>query len=118
MQFSQILAKLMDENGLTNYQLAKDLDVHPSTVANWLDGKTPRKKTLLQISRYFNVSTEFLLGSEQKENAPAQKGEHVVTDEDIKFALWGDSSNIDDEDLADVKRYAAFVAERKKRSKE
>ena len=46
---------------------------------------------------------------------PTQEGERKISDADIKFALWGDSRDIDDEDLEDVRRYAAFVAERKKK---
>ncbi len=51
----------------------------------------------------------------EKEKAPASEGERKVSDEDIKFALWGDTSNITDDDLEDVKRYAAFIRERKRR---
>lgn len=47
MNFAQQLSKLMDSRALTNYQLAKDLDIHPTTVANWLAGKTPRKRPSL-----------------------------------------------------------------------
>lgn len=49
------------------------------------------------------------------EKAPAPEGERKVSDDDIKFALWGDTSNITDDDLEDVKRYAAFIRERKRR---
>ena len=38
-----------------------------------------------------------------------------VSDDDIMFALWGDSDDVDEDDLDDVKRYAAFVRERKKK---
>jgi len=69
MQFSQILKKLMDERGLTNYQLAKELDIHPTTVANWLDNREPRKKTLLLLSNYFGVSVEYLLGVQKEKPA-------------------------------------------------
>lgn len=54
-------------------------------------------------------------GYQKKEKAPAPEGERKVSDEDIKFALWGDTSNITDDDLEDVKRYAAFIRERKRR---
>lgn len=60
MNFAQQLSKLMDSRALTNYQLAKDLDIHPTTVANWLAGKTPRKKTLAILSDYFGVSVDYL----------------------------------------------------------
>ncbi|WP_304584611.1 helix-turn-helix domain-containing protein [Acutalibacter muris] len=42
-------------------------------------------------------------------------GEPKISDEAIMFALWGDTSNITDDDLEDVKRYAAFIRERKRR---
>lgn len=74
MQFSQVLKELMDKRGLTNYQLAKDLDIHPTTVANWLNGKEPRKSTVLQLSDYFRVSSDYLLGRIEREKP--------VTDDD------------------------------------
>lgn len=36
-------------------------------------------------------------------------------DEQLAFALWGDTSDIDEQDLEDVKQFAAFVKERKKK---
>ena len=33
----------------------------------------------------------------------------------LEFALWGDCEFIDDEDLVDVGRFAAFVRERKEK---
>ena len=38
-----------------------------------------------------------------------------ISDDDLMFALWGDATDITDEDLEDVKRFAAFVRERKKK---
>ena len=49
------------------------------------------------------------------EKRPAFLGEPKISDESIMFALWGDTSNITDDDLEDVKRYAAFIRERKRR---
>lgn len=65
MTFAQRLSELMNKNNLTNYQLAKELDIHPSTIANWLNGKEPRKKTLALLASYFGVSVDYLLGNEE-----------------------------------------------------
>ncbi len=110
MNFAQRLSGLMDSHALTNYQLAKDLDIHPTTVTNWLSGKTPRKKTLAILSAYFGVSVDYLLGNEEKEKPTAEK---AVSDEDIKFALFGDTT-VSDEDFEDVKRFAEFIKNKKK----
>ena len=67
-----------------------------------------------KIAAYFDVSTDYLLGASQTKKTPADSGERVISDAELKFALWGDCSEIDDEDLDDVRRYAAFLRERKK----
>ena len=37
------------------------------------------------------------------------------SDEQLAFALWGDTADIDEQDLEDVKKFAAFIKERKKK---
>jgi transcriptional regulator with XRE-family HTH domain len=69
---------------------------------------------LAKIATYFKVSVDYLLTGEETKKAPTD-GERIVSDDDIMFALWGDSDDVDEDDLDDVKRYAAFVRERKKK---
>lgn len=47
--------------------------------------------------------------------APTENGERQISNDELKFALWGDCDDIDEDDLADVLKYAAFVRERKKK---
>lgn len=54
---------------------------------------------------------------EDSKKAPTNDGERVISDSELKFALWGDCDEISDDDLDDVRRYAAFVRERKKDQK-
>lgn len=93
--------------------VAEELGISKSNVTNWKKkGYTPRGEALQRIADYFGVTTDVLLG---KENAPTGSGERAVSDEEIMFALWGDTEDIDKDDLEDVKRYAAFVRERKRK---
>ena len=75
--------------------------------------KSIKLETAQKIAEYFGVSVDYLLGQETEE-APAESGKRSVSDADLKFALWGDCADVSDADLADVRRYAAFVRERKK----
>lgn len=59
------------------------------------------------------VASDYYSIREERPLSPA--GERHVSDDDIMFALWGDTSEVDKDDLEDVKRYAAFVRERKKK---
>ena len=70
---------------------------------------------LAKIASYLDVTTNYLLTGEETKKAPTD-GERIVSDDDIMFALFGgDSDDVDEDDLDDVKRYAAFVRERKKK---
>lgn len=63
---------------------------------------------------YTGLDTPKTIYGEETKKAPTD-GERIVSDDDIMFALWGDSDDVDEDDLDDVKRYAAFVRERKKK---
>ena len=107
---------LCKERGITPGGLCGELGFRRSVLS---DLKNGRKKsldttTLMKIAEYFNVSVDYLLTGEETKKALTD-GERKVSDDDIIFALWGDSDDLDKDDLDDVKRYAAFVRERKKK---
>lgn len=109
------LKELRKQKGLNQTSFAKAFGVAQNTVSNWENGnRMLDTATANEIAKFFGVSVDYLLGNEQKKNPPEKDGERKITDEELKFALWGGVQDIDDEDLADVKRYAAFVKERKK----
>lgn len=107
MDFALTLKKLMDERGLTNYQLAKDLDVHPTTVANWLEGKEPRKKTQNQLADYFKITVDELMTgitkitpalTEKDERDISKKLQQTLDElENAQGGLMFDGQPLDDE---------------------
>ena len=96
-------------------KLEKDLGFSNGYIAQLRKGTFPADRLAL-IANYFGVTTSYLLGIETKK-APTVSGERAMSDEELKFALWGDCQDIDEKDLEDVRRYAAFVRERKKTQK-
>ena len=59
----EIFAKLLDERGITAYQVHKDTGVSQSVLSGWKNGQsTPRPMTLRIIADYFGVSVEYLKG--------------------------------------------------------
>lgn len=95
-------------------KLERDLGYSNGYIGQLRKGVFPTDR-LVDIANYLNVSTDYLLTGEETKKAPTQAGEREVSDDDIMFALWGDSDDVDKDDLDDVKRYAAFVRERKKK---
>ena len=48
MGFAENLSKLMKHNNISMYRLAKEVDVHQTTVKNWLDGESEPKIAALK----------------------------------------------------------------------
>ncbi len=62
MVFSEILRNLIEEKGITQKQLALDIEIPVSTVGGYFQGTSePDFDTLKLIAKYFNVSTDYLL---------------------------------------------------------
>jgi len=66
-------------------------------------------ETLSKLAGWFHVSVDYLLG---KEDAPSGDRERSVSEEDIKFALFGGDGEITDEMYREVMNFAAFVKRR------
>ena len=112
--FYDVFCALCAKKGLTPSGAASKIGFNRASVTVWKNnGTAPKQELLVKIADYFQVSTDYLLGLEQ-EKTPAETSGREISDEELKFALWGDCADVSDEDLADVLRYAEFVRERKK----
>ena len=73
----------------------------------WKNGNVPKQDTLIKIANYFGVSVDYLLGNETDFKS---QPESVISDDDIKFALWGDvADEIPNDKLQEVKTFAEFI---------
>lgn len=62
MTFSEILRNLIEENSLTQKQLASELNISQSTIGGYVQGtREPDFETLKLFARYFRVSPNYLL---------------------------------------------------------
>ena len=63
--FSKRIKELRRKKGLSMEQLAKALNVQKSRVNMWENrGAVPRNDALIALAKYFEVSTDYLLGSD------------------------------------------------------
>ena len=99
-------------------KLERDLGFANGYIGQLRKGVLPDDR-LLQIAEYLSVSTSFLLtGITETENAPTGNGERNVSDDDIKFALFGGNGEITDAMYEEVRRFAAYVKQREAEKKE
>lgn len=62
--FPEILKRLRTKRRLTQKQFAKEVFVSPSSISQYETGRiSPSRDTLKRIADYFNVSTEYLMGT-------------------------------------------------------
>ena len=63
MKFAKILRQLIEDAEISQKQLACEIKMSPSTLANYVQGtRYPDFDTLMSIAKYFNVTTDYLLG--------------------------------------------------------
>jgi len=108
--------QLCDQKNISVYRACTDIGLNRSAVAKWKNGGKPNGSTAAKLAEYFEVTTDYLLG-QCEERTPGAKN-RVVTDEEIKFALFGGDGEITDAMYDEVKQFAAFVKQREAGKKE
>lgn len=110
---------LLAEKGMPKQKFYKDCGITSASYSLWNTGKTtPRMKNLEVIADYLRTTTDYLLtGLGEKEKAPTPAGERSVSDDDIKFALFGGDGEITDAMYDEVKRFAKMVKLREEADK-
>ena len=63
MEMGKIIRELRKDRGLTQGQLAKIIASTQDTISLWELGKSyPDVTNLIKLAKFFNVSTDYLLG--------------------------------------------------------
>ena len=106
--FYDLFIELCRQKGIAPTRAAVEIGLSKSTPTTWTKkGLTPQGATLQKIADYFDVTTDYLLGTETEKD-PATGGE--VSEDDLKFALFGGEAT--DKQLDEVRRFAQFIKER------
>ena len=81
--FGKRLKQLRKESGMTQKQLAKRIWGTKATISNYeLYERTPAPEILINLSKVFHVSIDYLLGVEDKKRILDVSD---LTDEEIRF---------------------------------
>lgn len=117
MGFPEQLRKARIASGLTQQQVADAMGITNSTYCGYETGKRqPDVQKIKQLSKILGVSGDSLLETGY-EKAPTVEGERNVSDDDIKFALFGGDGEITDAMFEEVRQFAEFVKNREEQKK-
>lgn len=112
--FVRNLNYYMKKKNKTQQDLIDDLGLSSSTVSNWCTGaRLPRMGKIQMLADYLGIKKTDLLEDKPTDSAPAE-----VTDDDIKFALFGGADDITYAQFEEVKAFARFIRERDKNEKD
>lgn len=71
MSFQVILLDLMKQCNLNQRQLSKETGIPPTTISGWFNAhRLPDFYSLIRLSNFFDVSSDFLLGLSKDEETP------------------------------------------------
>ena len=108
--FGEIIRNARKALGLTQRQLAERLGVSNTSVSNWEKGLSrPDADMIQKLCTHLHLQANDFYGTNE---APADNSRRPVSDEDIKFALFGGDGEITDAMFDEVKRFAAFLKQR------
>jgi transcriptional regulator with XRE-family HTH domain len=80
--FYDVFAELCEKRGIKPSKAAEECGINKSNVSNWKNnGYVPRGDALNKIADYFCVSTDYLLGNEQKEKPAQAQAENPELDQ-------------------------------------
>ena len=110
---------LCAENGIKPGKMCADLGISRGNISDLKMGRIESLSAdkLAKIATYFKVSVDYLLTGESAKKTPTQVGERQVSDDDIKFALFGGDGEITDAMYDEVKRFAKMVKLREEAEK-
>ena len=104
----------LTELGMSKADFYKISEISSASYSQWNTGMyKPSEKKLRSAAQCLGVSYEYLrYGTVKNEKAPAESGKRSVSDDEIKFALFGGDGDITDAMFEEVKNFAAFVKAR------
>lgn len=107
----EFVRTLCQERKIAISKLEKDLGYGNGYFNAKKQAKIPYDRAV-EIAKYLSVSPELILTGKETEKAPTNSGERSVSDDDIKFALFGGDGEITDAMYEEVRKFAAFVKQR------
>ena len=103
-----LLRQLRSEKKLTQEQVARACDIALISYVRYESGgRVPSSAIAEKLCKFFGITMDELFAG--------KKGPDEISDEDLRFALFGETAKeITKEDFDDVKKYARFVLARKR----
>lgn len=103
MNFAQSLAFLLDQHGMTAYQLSKETGLNESMVNRWKRGeRSPSLENAVTVANYFRVPLDYMTG---RIDDPFAYVHYMKVDGEDEYISTDDGEPLTEEELKEI--YAA-----------
>ena len=117
MNFVDRILELLAQHGISKNKMLTDLHLSKNSIVDWgKRGTIPSGETLSKIAAYFNVSTDYLLGNEQKEK-PSDEAESFSKNKKELMALFDSMTDAQQDSFLAIARAIAHELSSKGKSK-
>ncbi len=116
--FYDVFEGLCKGKGISPSRACLDMGLSRSLGAKWKSTKAnPSFEVLSKVANYFGVSTDYLLGNEQKGKPSGKAGGQEVTYDDFTYALHDETKELTDENKQALLEMARFFKEQQDKKK-
>ena len=116
MTIYERIKQLRLQLGMSQAELAKKVGYEGKSAISKVENgeRDISQSMIIKYAEALHVTPSYLLtGSDSDTPSHPADSRFSKEDSDLAFALWGDSSDIDEKDIEEVKRFAAFIREKK-----
>ena len=102
------IKNLIEENGVTQKELANKINVTEATLSRNLNGiHEPKAEIINKIAEYFNVSSDYLLGLIDDRHQSSSNTS------DVNLAFYNQHGIVTDEQKKEVEAFIEFIKSKK-----
>ena len=114
LSFVHMVEAELKKRGIPKERFYMESGISSATMSQWRKRiYSPSSAAIKKIEDYLGITFSI----EQKEKAPAESGKRSISDDDIKFALFGGDGEITDAMFDEVRSFAAYVKQREANKK-
>ena len=93
-------------NGKRPNPVGKEIGLSSGIISKWKNGGIPNGETLMKLARYFNVSTDYLLGLSPYIQINGELVAMEYTDLELKKQIEENSAKLNNKGLTKLSEYA------------
>lgn len=97
-------------NGKKPNPVGREIGLSSGIISKWKAGGIPNGETLMKLSKYFNVSTDYLLGLSNNIEISEQEIQPYLPDKELKKSIVKSCEKLNSNGLAHLEEYAAYLS--------